>query len=270
MGATEDSAARRVPAGEKPEDSAGRGTSSHFGELAARYDELRAVVPEHRKQVYELLVVAGDLRGRRVLDVGCGTGTLAAWLAERAAAQVWGVDPSAEMLAVARAKLPPGIGLKQGRAEDLPFKDRSFERVVLTLVVHHLDRLRAFAECRRVLGGGGRLVLATFAPEQFDRYYLNAFFPSIGAIDRERFGTLDQLAAELNAAAFSGVAAARLDQQTELSRETVLERVRGRNISTFQLISDDEYAAGLERIERELPQRVRVYQHWLVVSAESP
>jgi SAM-dependent methyltransferase len=204
-----------------------------------------------------------------VLDVGCGTGTLAAWLADRAAARVWGVDPSAEMLAVARAKLPPGIGLKQGRAENLPFKDGWFERVVLTLVVHHLDRPRAFAEFRRVLGRGGRLVLATFAPEQFDRYYLHAFFPSIAAIDRERFGTFDQLAAELNAAGFSGVAAERLEQETERSRETVLARVRERHISTFQLISDDEYAAGLERIERELPQRVLASQHWLVVSAES-
>jgi ubiquinone/menaquinone biosynthesis C-methylase UbiE len=216
-----------------------------------------------------LLVLAGDLRGRRVLDVGCGTGTLAAWLAERAAARVWGVDPSAEMLSVARTKLPPGIGLKQGRAEDLPFKEGSFERVVLTLVVHHLDRPRAFAEFRRVLGGGGRLVLATFAPEQFDRYYLGAFFPSITEIDRQRFGTLDRLTRELEAAGFRGVAAERLDQQTELSRERVLARVRGRNISTFQLISEDEYAAGLERIERELPQRVRSHQHWLVVSADS-
>jgi len=218
--------------------------------------------------VYDLLVRAGDLRGRRVLDVGCGTGTFAAWLVEYAAARVWGVDPSAEMLAVAREKLPRGIALKQGRAEDLPYEDGCFERVTLTLVVHHLDRMRAFAEFRRVLGTGGRLVLATFAPEQFDRYYLGAFFPSIEEIDRERFGTLDQVTRELEVAGFRGVAAERLDQQTELSRETVLARVRGRNISTFQLISDDEYDAGVERIERELPKRVRTYQHWLVVSAE--
>ena len=205
-----------------------------------------------------------------MLDVGCGTGTLAAWLTARAEAQVWGVDPSAEMLTVARAKLPPGIPLEQGRAEELPFEDGWFERVVLTLVVHHLDRPRAFAEFRRVLCGGGRLVFATFAPEQFDRYYLGAFFPTITAIDRERFGTLAQLTAELDAAGFGVVGAERLDQQTELSRERVLARVRGRNISTFQLISDDEYAAGLERIERDLPPLVRSYQHWLVVSANSP
>src|SRR5437773_5237391 len=54
------------------------------------------------RSVFDLLVREGDLRGRRVLEVGCGTGQLAAALAERAYAKVWAVDASPEMLAVAR------------------------------------------------------------------------------------------------------------------------------------------------------------------------
>ena len=54
-------------------------------------------------------------RGRKVLDVGCGTGRLAAALAERFACKVWGVDVSAEMLAVARERLPRGVALKSRR-----------------------------------------------------------------------------------------------------------------------------------------------------------
>ena len=53
----------------------------------------------------------------------------------------------------------------------------------------------------------------------------------------------------------------------ELSRETVLARVRGKHISTFQLLSEDEYAAGLARAERELPASIESRTHWLVVSA---
>jgi ubiquinone/menaquinone biosynthesis C-methylase UbiE len=217
--------------------------------------------------VYRLLAEAGDLRGRRVLDVGCGTGALAAWLAEHAAAKVWGVDPSPEMLDVARRKVPAGVGLKEGRAEALPFRDGWFERVVMMLVLHHVDRGRTLAEVQRALGEGGRLVIGTFAPAQFDDYYLATFFPSIPVVDRARFETPEQLDNLLRDAGFADVAEHRLDQRLQLSRETILARVRGKHISTFQLIPDDEYAAGLARIERELPATIESRVHWLVVAA---
>jgi len=202
-----------------------------------------------------------------VLDVGCGTGTLATWLAEHAAARVWGVDPSPEMLAVARGKVPSAVGLKEGRAEALPFRDGWFERVVMMLVLHHVDRAAALAEVHRVLDENGRLVIGTFAPAQFDDYYLAPFFPSIPVIDRARFETPEELVTELRAAGFSDVDQHRLDQHVQLSRETVLTRVRGKHISTFQLIAEDEYAEGLARAERELPELVDSHPHWLVVSA---
>jgi ubiquinone/menaquinone biosynthesis C-methylase UbiE len=220
-----------------------------------------------RAEVYGLLAEAGDLRGRRVLDVGCGTGTLTAWLAQDAAARVWGVDPSPEMLDVARRKMPPGVGLKEGRAEALPFRDRWFERAVMMLVLQHVDRGRALAEVQRVLGKGGRLVIGTFAPAQFDDYYLASFFPSIPVVDRARFETPEQLGNLLRDAGFADVEEHRLEQRVHLSRETVLARVRAKHISTFQLIPEDEYAAGLARVERELPASIESRVHWLVVAA---
>jgi ubiquinone/menaquinone biosynthesis C-methylase UbiE len=202
-----------------------------------------------------------------VLDVGCGTGTLAAWLADHAAARVWGVDPSPEMLSVAREKVPAGVGLKEGRAEDLPFTDAWFERATAMLVVHHLDRPRAFAEIRRVLDDEGRLAIATFAPAQFDEYYLGRFFPSIPLFDRGRFGTPQQLVGELYDAGFDDVEQHTIEQHVQLTRDTVLTRIRGKHISTFQLIPEDEYAAGLELVERELPATIESRSHWLIVSA---
>jgi ubiquinone/menaquinone biosynthesis C-methylase UbiE len=56
-----------------------------------------------------------------VLDAGCGTGRFLAALAPEA--RVWGIDPSAEMLAVARERLPRSVRLKQARAEQPPFRD---------------------------------------------------------------------------------------------------------------------------------------------------
>jgi ubiquinone/menaquinone biosynthesis C-methylase UbiE len=75
-----------------------------FDARAATYDALR---PPGQAwwRLFEVLVEEGDLRGRKVLDVGCGTGKLLAALVERAHARAWGVD-SSEELSVARR--PPG------------------------------------------------------------------------------------------------------------------------------------------------------------------
>jgi ubiquinone/menaquinone biosynthesis C-methylase UbiE len=88
----------------------------HFGDLAARYDELRSGPSD---DAIEVLVREGDLRGRRVLDVGCGTGRMAATLAKRYGATVSGIDPSVEMLEIARDRASQGIvALERGTAEN--------------------------------------------------------------------------------------------------------------------------------------------------------
>jgi ubiquinone/menaquinone biosynthesis C-methylase UbiE len=212
-------------------------------------------------------VAAGDLRGRRVLDVGCGTGRLAAALAAREHCRVWGVDPAPEMLEVARGRAGTDVGLRLARAEALPFRAGWFERVVMWLVVHLVDRRHALAEARRVLGPRGRLVIATFDPSHFDEFWLNGLFPSFEQIDRARFPTPQTLRGELAAAGFAGVHATPLRQQATIARETALEKIRGRHISTFDLIGEDEYRTGVERAEQELPERVDYALDWLVVAA---
>ncbi len=236
-----------------------------FSRRAATYDEVRPV-DDNWWEVYALAERLGDLRGRRVLDVGCGTGRLSLALAERAAARVWGVDASPEMLAQAKAKAPPGAAFKLARAESLPFKDGWFERAVLWLVIHLVDRDAALREARRVLAGDGRVVVVTFDESHFDAFWLNRYLPSIERIDRARFPTRGQLEAELEAAGFANVSTTRLDQPASLTREQALERMRVGHISTFDLLDDDERARGLVLAERELPERVDYELRWLVAT----
>jgi SAM-dependent methyltransferase len=198
-----------------------------------------------------------------VLDVGCGTGRWSQALAERGS-RVWGVDESAAMVELARER---GVNAKQASAEALPFKEGWFERALLVLVIHVLDRPRAFAELRRVLAADGRIAIATFAPAQFDDYYLNPYFPSLPEIDRARFPTGEALQEELAAAGFSSRTVP-VHQQTTMSRDWALERIRGRFISTLLLLDEEEYTEGLARAERELPERVGTEQHLLVVAAD--
>jgi SAM-dependent methyltransferase len=160
-----------------------------------------------------------------------------------------------------------GVNAKVAQAERMPFKDGWFERAVLWLTVHLVDRPRAFAELRRVLAPGGRVAIATFDPSHFDRFWLNDLFASLERIDRERFPTAEGLSAELQGAGFEP-RLIRLSQRATITREAALERIRGRYISTLELLSEEEYRAGLERAERELPSEIDYSLEWLVVIGE--
>src|SRR5947209_674324 len=90
-----------------------------------------------------------------VLDVGCGTGH---WLADRDCRMLAGVEPSARMIARARAAAPHAR-LVRARGEALPWHDATFDRVYCVNALHHFaDRARFFAEARRILRPGGGLM----------------------------------------------------------------------------------------------------------------
>lgn len=177
---------------------------------------------------------------------------------------MWGVEPSPEMAALAQERLST---VKIAPAEQLPFKDGWFERAVMWLVIHLVDRASAFAEARRVLGPEGRLVIATFDPAHFERYWLNDFFPSLEAIDSARFPEPKALEHELAVAGFESARLVPLSQKASIDRESALSRVRGRFISPLQMLDEEEYRKGLERMEQELPELNEYALEWVVAVA---
>lgn len=114
---------------------------------------------------------AGDVRGLAVLDLGCGTGRHAVWMAA-AGAIVTAVDFSEGMLAEARRK-PGSEGVRFlacDLRQRLPFADGAFDLVVSGLVLEHLRDLGGFfGEVRRVLRSGGRAVISAMHPAMFTR-----------------------------------------------------------------------------------------------------
>jgi ubiquinone/menaquinone biosynthesis C-methylase UbiE len=107
--------------------------------------------------------------GQRVLDVGCGTGTLTVMLKQSTPlANVTGVDGDIEVLSIAKAKAGQShvdITWDHGLAYNLPYPDNSFDVVVSSLVVHHLrseDKVRAFQEVRRTLRSVGWFHIVDF------------------------------------------------------------------------------------------------------------
>lgn len=113
----------------------------------------------------EMLRLAGDVAGRRILDAGCGSGPLSEALRDRGAI-LTGFDLSAAMVELARARLGEEEDLiVHDLADPLPYADAAFDDVVASLVLHYVEDWTApLAELHRVLKPGGRLILSTHHP----------------------------------------------------------------------------------------------------------
>lgn len=124
--------------------------------------------PAIRKTTVELAEAAP---GEKVLDVGCGTGSLAIAVKAKAGAagEVHGIDAAPEMIGVARRKAASkgaDVSFHVGLIEDIPFPDDQFDLALNSFVLHHLpDDLKrtGFAQIRRVLKPGGRFLAVDLA-----------------------------------------------------------------------------------------------------------
>jgi len=166
---------------------------------------IRATMPELRfkRRLVESAIIE---EGHRVLDVGCGTGTLLMLAAQRhPAAHLVGVDPDPRIVRRAQRKIVRrrlAIDLSLGSATALPFPDESFDRVLSSLVFHHLDAAEkriAFGEICRVLRPGGEMHLADFgAPHNRLMSMISYVAKSIGHehVTENFRGLLPQLAEE--------------------------------------------------------------------------
>jgi ubiquinone/menaquinone biosynthesis C-methylase UbiE len=133
----------------------------HFDSIADVYDDsLPPHVVEHYLRKRVRFVLEHCPRGSG-LDVGCGTGVLAARLAA-AGYEMSGVDPSEGMLDVLRER-SPGVRAVRASGTELPFDDDGFDLVTSVAVMHHIadpaDVRRALAEMVRVVRPGGRVLV---------------------------------------------------------------------------------------------------------------
>jgi len=186
------------------------------------YDLMLAAVTRGGERAFResILDNARVSAGERVLDVGCGTGTLGLAAKRRVGAkgQVHGIDPSKEMIARARAKAnrkSVAIVFDIASAQKLPFPDASFDVVLSSLMLHHLpDREQAVAEMRRVLTPSGRLMvvelvkkpglLSSLIPARFAHRHdhSHAFEEAKGVMKNAGFRELDSGAFKLRFAAW--------------------------------------------------------------------
>jgi SAM-dependent methyltransferase len=249
--------------------------SPSFAEIAPRYDALRPLSTGDRARLEAMLREAAPRAGDLVVEVGCGTGRLTLPLAALTPARVMGVDSESKMLDVARAKDRAGRAeWVRGSAYRLPIGDGEAALVMMVMVVHLLrQRVRAFSETRRVLRPGGRLSVWTFTPRHVEEFYLNDYFPSIALIDRPRFPPVQTLTSELRRAGFDDVRVEVRDEPRRIDIAEVVDRVRGRYISTLSLLPPLEYRLGLQRLEEMLAEGRSITltqrSEWAIITARA-
>lgn len=205
---------------------------------------------EHVEFLDHVFDVIGDLEGRRVLEVGCGSGNLTTFHALRGARAV-GVDVSAGMLQLARRRaevngVSDRVELLAQPIEDLDEPDGSFDVVLANQVLHHLDLPRAMPNISRLVGKGGTAIFVEpvlFVPEMVRaaRYsrLVTRFFPSRADTPDER--SIDAADLEVIKAAFTSAQIRPFQLTTR--------------VQNFVHLSDRSFRA-LERLDRFLHRHV--------------
>lgn len=176
-------------------------TVNLFDKVARRYDSLNTFFSMGMDRLWRRRLAGAVSGSKTVLDIATGTGEVAIETVDVLPdARVFGVDPSPEMLLLARKKivsrgLSERISLARSRAEELPFKDGSFDAVTIAFGIRNtVDPALSLSEMRRVLRPGGKAAVLEFAiPRQklfapLYLFYFKNILPLVGSL----FGTKNE------------------------------------------------------------------------------
>jgi demethylmenaquinone methyltransferase/2-methoxy-6-polyprenyl-1,4-benzoquinol methylase len=224
-----------------------------YSRQAEHYDETRAASPSVLRAVAEGLAGAP---GRRLADVGGGTGNYAAALAREGWDPIV-IDRSSAMLARAAAK---GLATVEADAQRLPFQDESFDAVTMISMLHHVeDRSQALAEAQRILRPGGRLVLKGFTAEDADSLWIVDYFPCSRPWMEATHPARSWFEAELPGARFSPFELTDMEDASlaalSADPERVLQAAERGDTSYFERLRRDhpeELRIGLGRLQADI------------------
>jgi ubiquinone/menaquinone biosynthesis C-methylase UbiE len=218
------------------------------------YDELAAEYAEHRRVhpgILRYLIKEGNIESTTsVLEVGCGTGNYIGAIAGATGASCFGVDPSSEMLRVARTKTND-VSFSRAAGEKLEHGNACFDVVFCVDVIHHVDSLEEFVhQAYRVVKPGGKLLIATNSAADIRRRVpLARYFPDTVKHELHRYPRVSRLRKLMSSTGFMKTQTARVEFSYEL---TDIGPYRDKAFSCLHLISEQALQQGLARMASDL------------------
>lgn len=221
-------------------------------QIPSRYDHARKLPTE----TIELWLTTISLcinvaKINKIVDLGCGTGRFVSGLKKYFGGEVVGIDPSAEMLQIAKQKYSrQKIKFVKGVAEKIPLSNSSADLVFLSMTWHHIfDKVEAIKEIHRVLRVGGHIVVRNATKENILEHELFQFFPTAKAMESKRMPSRKEIENTFKAHGFNIVALKTLKQKFAESYEKYFQKIKLRAVSSLAMISDDEFDEGLKKLD---------------------
>ncbi len=215
------------------------------------YARGRAMLPEQMNAW--IAAFAARLPGRRPLhglDLGSGTGRFTPALAEAFGPAI-GVEPSAKMRQIARARAPhPDVEYRSGSAEAIPLPDGSVDYTLMFLAWHHVqDKVQAACELARATRSGGTLLLRSQFRDHMPRLWWLEYFPRGFEADASMYEPLADVIDVFRDAGWEVASFAAIDEPAVGSRAELVERLRLKPFSIFEQLTAEETAAGFRQLE---------------------
>ncbi len=149
-----------------------------------------------------------------------------------------------------------------GNAERLPCADETFDRVLMSLVLHQIEhREKAIREVYRILYPGGKLFMRTVAPEvAYHQWVPFRFFPKVAAIEAARLPALDDILTMSTQAGFRELRTHTVDRNSRVDPQKVCDELRQRARPSYKILTEEELENGILSIEREWREKEG---HWI-------
>lgn len=232
----------------------GRSRRTDYDAIALSYDTQPFRTGEPDPEFGAFLRVARTADDLALLDIACGTGNqLMANRTLSPNARLLGIDRSQGMLGQARSKASD-IAFVRCDAATVPFTGETFDYISCQFAFHHFtDKPAVLREAFRLLRPGGRFVLHNMCPEECADWLYYEYFPEARTIDRHDFWPAPAIAEAMAGLDFADVQTRYEHLRSEKILSDWRSHARRRDIcSQLQAISDAAYAAGIDRLERDI------------------
>jgi len=238
------------------------------------YAELRPFSSFDRSVLEAALHALGDIKDRRALDIGCGTGRFTRELAA-CGAIVTGLDKSATMLAAAVLHAAPAgsrapVYVRGDATAALP--GPKYDAVTAFYAVQYLEIAALSKRAKYALAPGGVFAVATFPHRHFVESEFARYFPSMAAIDLARFPSQQRVEAALREAGFENVQTATIVMELRDRPGPLLERVEQKYLSSFHLLGEREFRDGVAAMRSDWRESKEVIRsaRLILVSGRAP